>query len=126
MSLIASVLLLILAVLPLPANAWNIPGHMLSGAITYQVLRQENPPTIEKVKVVLERHPWYANQWQARLQDAPVSERDLVLFMQEARWPDDIRSNDKAQNRPPWHFINFPFKPDGQPPSAYKPERLRQ
>jgi hypothetical protein len=125
-SLIASVLLLILAVLPLPANAWNIPGHMLSGAITYQVLRQENPPTIEKVKVVLERHPWYANQWQARLQDAPVSERDLVLFMQAARWPDDIRSNDKAQNRPPWHFINFPFKPDGQPPSAYKPERLRQ
>jgi hypothetical protein len=124
--LIASVLLLILAVLPLPANAWNIPGHMLSGAITYQVLRQENPPTIEKVKVVLERHPWYANQWQARLQDAPVSERDLVLFMQAARWPDDIRSNDKAQNRPPWHFINFPFKPDGQPPSAYKPERLRQ
>jgi hypothetical protein len=99
---------------------------MLSGAITYQVLRQENPPTIEKVKVVLERHPWYANQWQARLQDAPVSERDLVLFMQAARWPDDIRSNDKAQNRPPWHFINFPFKPDGQPPSAYKPERLRQ
>ena len=126
MSLIASVLLLILAVLPLPANAWNIPGHMLSGAITYQVLRQENPPTIEKVKVVLERHPWYANQWQARLQDAPVSERDLVLFMQATRWPDDIRSNDKAQNRPPWHFINFPFKPDGQPPSAYKPERLRQ
>jgi hypothetical protein len=125
-SLIASVLLLILAVLPLPANAWNIPGHMLSGAITYQVLRQENPPTIEKVKVVLERHPWYANQWQARLQDAPVSERDLVLFMQAARWPDDIRSNDKAQNRPPWHFINFPFKPDVQPPSAYKPERLRQ
>jgi hypothetical protein len=68
-SLIVSLLLLTLAVLPLPAKAWNIPGHMLSGIIAYQVLRQENPQTIEKVKVVLEKHPWYANQWQARLQD---------------------------------------------------------
>jgi hypothetical protein len=46
---------------------------MLSGIIAYQVLRQENPPTIEKVKAALEKHPWYANQWQARLQDASVS-----------------------------------------------------
>jgi hypothetical protein len=32
---------------------------MLSGAIAYQVLQQENPQTIEKVKAVLEKHPWY-------------------------------------------------------------------
>ena len=71
----------VLAVLPLPASAWNIPGHMLSAAITYQVLLQENPQSIEKVKAVLEKHPWYANQWQARVQDVPVAERDQVLFM---------------------------------------------
>jgi S1/P1 Nuclease len=88
---------------------------MLSGIIAYQVLRQENPQSIDKVKAVLEKHPWYANQWQARLQDVPVADHGLVLFMQAARWPDDIRSNDRAQNRPPWHFINFPFKPAGQP-----------
>ena len=35
---------------------------MLSAAIAYQVLRQENPPTIEKVKTLLEKHPWHANQ----------------------------------------------------------------
>jgi hypothetical protein len=85
-SLIASLALLTLAALPLPALAWNIPGHMLSGAIAYQVLRQENPPTIEKVKAVLEKHPWYANQWQARLQEVPLADRDQVLFMQAARW----------------------------------------
>jgi len=34
---------------------------MLSGIITYQVLLQERPQTIEKVKAVLEKHPWYAN-----------------------------------------------------------------
>jgi hypothetical protein len=58
---------------------------MLSGIIAYQVLRQENPPTVEKVKAVLEKHPSYAHQWQARLQDVPVTERDQVLFMQAAR-----------------------------------------
>src|SRR6266481_3014723 len=88
---------------------------MLSAAITYQVLRQENPSTIENIKAVLEKHPWYANQWQARLQDVPVADRDLVLFMQASRWADDIRTQDKAQNRPSWHYINLPFKPEGQP-----------
>jgi hypothetical protein len=62
---------------------------MLSAAIACQVLRQENPQTIDKVKAVLEQHPWYANQWQARLQDVPVA--DHVLFMQAARWADNIR-----------------------------------
>jgi S1/P1 Nuclease len=103
---------------PLPASAWNIPGHTLSGAVAYQVLQQESPQTIAKVKSILEKHPWYANQWQARLQDVPVSERDLVLFIQAARWADDIRIQDKTQNRPRWHYINFPFKPEGQPASV--------
>ena len=82
MSRIASLVLLTLAVVPLPpASAWNIPGHMLSGAIAYQVLQQESPETIEKVKAVLEKHPWYANQWQARLQDITVADREMVVFM---------------------------------------------
>jgi sec-independent protein translocase protein TatA len=55
--LAASLVFFILTILPLPASAWNIPGHMLSGIIAYQVLRQENPPIIEKVKAVLEKHP---------------------------------------------------------------------
>jgi hypothetical protein len=91
---------------------------MLSAAITYQVLSQENPKTIEKVKAVLEKHPWYANQWQARLQDVSVADHGLVLFMQAARWSDDIRIQDKARNRSLWHYINFPFKREGQPPSV--------
>jgi hypothetical protein len=88
---------------------------MLSAAIAYQVLRQENPATIDKVKAVLEKHPWYGTQWQARLQDIPAAEHNVVLFMQASRWADDIRTRDKAQNRPSWHDINLPFKPDGQP-----------
>jgi hypothetical protein len=56
--LVASLVLLTFAVLPLLASAWNIPGHMLSVAIANQVLQQESPPTIEKVNAVLEKHPW--------------------------------------------------------------------
>jgi hypothetical protein len=88
---------------------------MLSAAIAYQALHQESPQSIDKVKAVLEKHPWYANQWQARLQDVPVVDHDLVLFMQAARWADDIRTNDKQQHRALWHYINWPFKPEGQP-----------
>ena len=87
MRLIVALVIFSLVVLPLPALAWNIPGHMLSVAIAYQILLQENPQTIEKIKLVLEKHPWYANQWQARLQDVPVADHGLVLFMQAARWP---------------------------------------
>ena len=91
---------------------------MLSAAIAYQVLLQENPPTIDKVKAVLEKHPWYANQWQARLQDVPLADHGLVLFMQAARWPDDIRIRDRQHHRGTWHYINLPFKPEGQPASV--------
>src|SRR4029453_456796 len=103
------------------AVAWNIPGHMLSGIIAYQILQQENPQTIDKVKAMLEKHPWYAIQWQARLQNVPVTDYGLVLFMQAARWADHIRSNDKQQHRALWHYINFPFKPEANR-QACKPE----
>ena len=114
-SAVVCMILAVLTTLPLPASAWNIPDHMLSAAIAYQVLQQENPQTIDKVKAVSEKHPWYANQWQARLQDVPAADRDMVLFMQAARWPDDIRFRDRRHHRGPWHYINWPFKPDGQP-----------
>jgi S1/P1 Nuclease len=115
---VALLTMLIVSALPLPASAWNIPGHMLSAAIAYQVLQQESPQTIEKVKAVLKNHPWYSNQWQARLQEVSVADHGIVLFMHAARWPDDIRFRDKQYHRGPWHYINWPFKPEGQPVSA--------
>jgi hypothetical protein len=62
---------------------------------------------------------------QARLQDVLVADHDLVLFMQ-ARWADDIRTNDKQQHRALWHYINWLFKPEGQPVSVQirDPERV--
>src|SRR5262245_21404032 len=123
MSLLALLVLLTLAIPP--ASAWNIPGHMLSGAIAYQVLQQKSPQTIDKVKAVLEKHPWYTNQWQARMQDFPVIDHCLMLFMQATGWADDIRTNDKQQHHALWHYINWPSSPMDNH-RAYKPESLRQ
>jgi hypothetical protein len=72
----------IAALLPRPASAWNIPGHMLSGIIGYQVLQQENPQTIEKVKAVLENIPGTQTNGRRGFKTFPVGDRGLVLFMQ--------------------------------------------
>ena len=38
-----------------------------------------------------------------------------MLFMLAARWADDIRTHAKAQFETRWHYINWPFKPAGEP-----------
>jgi hypothetical protein len=48
--ILASVIVITVTGLPILAFAWNIPGHMLSAAIAYQVLQQERPQTIDQVK----------------------------------------------------------------------------
>lgn len=75
------------AVLALPSllAAWNIPGHMLSGAIAYQILQRENPSTIPTVRSILEKNPWYETRWKSQLEKLPVAERDEMLFMLVAR-----------------------------------------
>jgi hypothetical protein len=118
LGVIACLAILVFSTLAPPVSAWNIPGHVLSAVIAFQVLSQESPSSIDKVKAVLEKHPWYANQWQARLQDVPVADHGLVLFMQAARWADDIRIRDKQYHRGLWHYICWLFKPDGQPASV--------
>jgi len=61
---------------PFDALAWNIPGHMLSGAIAYQILQQQNPGTIPIIRSVLENNPWYETRWKAQLEKLPDTERD--------------------------------------------------
>jgi hypothetical protein len=102
-------------IFPSVVSAWNIPTHMVSGAIAHQTLQDKIPPTIEKVSAVLEKHPWYANQWRNDLGSMPVSQRAEIIFMLAARWPDDVRGKDGDQGRPRWHYVNFPFKPGGEP-----------
>jgi hypothetical protein len=66
------------------------------------------------------------DRWRADLELLPETQRGEMLFMLGARWADDIRTKDKAQHRAPWHYINWPFKPNGEPPSikAKPPEAV--
>jgi hypothetical protein len=115
----AAVALVVVSLVTFPFDglAWNIPGHMLSGAIAYQILQQQTPGTIPIIRSVLEKNPWFDTRWKSQLQKLPDTERDGVLFMLAARWADDIRIRDKAESHSPWHYIDFPFKPEGEPAS---------
>ena len=73
------------------------------------------PATILTVRSVLEKNPWYETRWKAQLDKLPEAERDETLFMLAARWADDIRTLDKSESRLLWHYIDFPFKPEGEP-----------
>jgi S1/P1 nuclease len=102
-------------ILPPQSTAWNHPGHMLNGVIAYRILQRESPATISTVRSILQMHPWYESPWREELGKLPQTERDEMLFMLAARWADDIRTRDRAESRPPWHYINWPSKPEGEP-----------
>jgi len=63
----------------------------------------------------LEKHPWYADRWRDDVEKLAESQRGEMLFMLAARWADDIRMQAKLQRETKWHYINFPFKPAGEP-----------
>jgi hypothetical protein len=77
-------------------RAWNIPGHMLSGAIAYQILQRENPSTIPTVRSVLEKNPCFETRRKSQLEKLPEAQRDEMLFMLATRWADDIRTKDRV------------------------------
>ncbi|HXA85877.1 MAG TPA: S1/P1 nuclease, partial [Candidatus Dormibacteraeota bacterium] len=94
------------------------------------------------------KNPYYNTKWKALIPaGTPSDQRDLMLFMIAATWPDEIKSDSKyvndgtsGGNRPPagpaawqntgygdlnrhkyWHFIDTPFTQDGTTPLAAIP-----
>lgn len=96
-----------------PASAWNGGGHMVTGAIAYALLEKDAPDVLAKAVAVLQAHPQYDKLWKKGCEARPEAERGLYLFMVAGKWADDIRGSD--YDRPKWHYINYGFKPDGQP-----------
>lgn len=108
------------------ATGWNTAGHMVSGAIAYQVLKVDHPDTVAKVAALLREHPDFETRWKHRLEADYVDaeERDLYLFMLAARWADDARDDRRFyppdQQRDRWHYINWPIHVSG--PAATPPD----
>jgi hypothetical protein len=107
-----------------PASAWNGGGHMVTVAIAYALLEKDAPDVLAKAVAVLQAHPQYDKLWKKGCEARPEAERGLYLFTVAGKWADDIRGSD--YDRPKWHYINYGFKPDGQPdtikPGAPDPE----
>src|SRR5258708_5991933 len=114
-TLLVMIAMISVVLFPSSASAWNTSTHMITGAIAYRILENGSPRTVSVIKTLLEKHPWYADRWRADLEKLPESERGEMLFMVAARWADDIRMQGKLQREARWHYINFPFKPTGEP-----------
>lgn len=97
------------------ALAWNKAGHMTTAAIAYAELKKSHPEVLAAVLKLLKEHPQH-DDWTGAISFLPPEDQDQAIFMKAARWPDDIRDNRKY-HRDRWHYINFPYKPEGQPAS---------
>jgi hypothetical protein len=99
------------------AYAWNKPGHMTTGAIAAKELKSSDSTALARVVALLKKHPSYQNVWKPIVsQRAGLDNEAIVLFAYAARWPDDARGT--SDHRELWHYINYPFKPAGQPASV--------
>jgi hypothetical protein len=109
----------VILVAPKPAHGWNKAGHMVSGAIAFAELKASDPEAVKQVVELLKNLPEYRSKWLPAIKRSPVGLRnhDLYVFMFAARWPDDMRDNPDIHCGS-CHFINYPFKPDGQPDSV--------
>jgi hypothetical protein len=110
-------LVILTAVAPSRALAWYNAGHMVSGAIAYDVLKKDSPDTIAKVVALLKKHPDYKARWAERVEGMAEADRDVYLFMLVACWADDVQGQRRYEH-PKWHYINLPFKPRGEPDSV--------
>jgi hypothetical protein len=116
------------------ALAWNNFGHMEVAAVAWSRL---TPAVRAGATQLLKLNPQYS----AWTQNLAATDRDEIMFVVAATWPDFIKRSagyhaDGADNgdRPPatpeasqnkgyvdhfmhkyWHFINEPFSPDGTP-----------
>ena len=97
---------------------------MVTGAIAYDELQKTSPATIARVVAILRQHPQYESRWKPQMEGMSEQDQERYLFMLAARWPDDIRG-DKAFDHPLWHYIDYPYKPPGQPDSVPAPASCR-
>ncbi|HEY2843675.1 MAG TPA: S1/P1 nuclease [Bryobacteraceae bacterium] len=99
-----------------PSIAWNRAGHMTVGAMAYDQLRRDAPASLARVAAILQHHPQYESRWKPQLLTVSPQDQDRFLFMLAARWADDVRG-DPQFDHPKWHYIDYPYKPPGQPAS---------
>lgn len=92
-----------------PAGAWTRPAHMVTAAIAFDQLEREAPELVGPLGELLDAHP-DRGPFEVAIDRAEGTERIRRMFLECARWPDDIRRT--AQDRPAWHASLAPLGPD--------------
>jgi hypothetical protein len=118
-----------------PAQAWNDVGHMTVAGIAYKHL---NSGTKTHCDALLKLNPYYENWLTSVPASATAEEKNMIVFMLAATWPDVIKgdrlfssdgSNGGHKPEGPnaarnigyedhllhkyWHFVDYPFTSDG-------------
>ena len=119
-----------------PVYGWGNFGHMMVAAVAYQHL---TPHAKARVNTLLRLNPRY-HEWRGWVpRSASTVEKDMMVFMIAATWPDQIKGDSaytsdggENGNRPDgspdpsanrgyddmlmhkyWHFVDTPFTRDG-------------
>jgi hypothetical protein len=99
------------------AYAWSRAGHMVTAAIAYDELAAHDPKVIDQILEIMARHP-ERGPFEVATGVTKGEDRARRLFMEMARWSDDVRGG--AYDHPSWHGA---FRPviDEQDPPPKKP-----
>ncbi len=95
--------------------AWDHPGHMTTAAIAFSEIEQQRPELIEKIGLLLIKHPDPAPFWVAAT-EATGEERARRMFIEAARWPDDAKGT--IHDRPLWHSARWAIGAKNAPPEV--------
>mgnify|MGYP001828665603 FL=1 len=97
------------------AYAWDHPGHMTTAAIAFEEIERVRPDLIDKIGLLLLKHPDTAPFWVAA-GDARGRERARLMFIEAARWADDIKFT--PDDRPTYHSARWSILADDAPPES--------
>ncbi len=97
------------------SQAWDHPGHMTTAAIAFAEIERERPELIEKIGLLMLKHPDLPPFWVAA-GDGKGTERARRMFIEAARWPDDAKWT--IHDRPTWHSARWPIVAENAPPKV--------
>src|SRR5688572_24779272 len=98
-------MLLAAASLATAAAAWTRPGHMVTAAIAYDEIARQRPDLLPTLERLLDAHA-DRGPFQVAVDRTTGAERARRMFLEAARWPDDVRQT--PHDHPAWHAVLWP------------------
>ncbi|MBV2150076.1 hypothetical protein KRZ98_17680 [Sphingobium sp. AS12] len=117
-SIVFTMIAIVIVVSPSPAQAWTRPGHMAVAAIAYRELARDHPLIVDKIVTLMADHP-EPGPFEVAIGRAEGRARAERIFLEIARWPDDVRRSE--YDHPTWHYRFRPVIDSAAPPPAPPP-----